>query len=184
MPRKIAFMVAKKTGDWAGALNFLRQMGYRVKTVTNKEQYAVCRELKTIVIGHLVSQDLNWEPLKEKTLKIKNPKNVDKILIDTELYMNSITLLRQGEFVSVGIKKGMAYRKKGNFTTVDRVANMLEYGTTKMVARPLWQPSIEELGGPKGIRKRIATAIYNKLASSARNTPMRITKGQISKFAK
>lgn len=183
MPRKIAPFIAKKVGNWKGALEFMSQMGYRVKTVTKKEQYAVCKELKERIISHLINQDLNWEPLRPATLKRKNPENADLILIDSELYMKSIALIRDGDFAGVGIKKGAAYRRKGNFTTVDRVANMLEYGTMKMVARPLWNPTLEEMGGAKGIRNRIALAIYHKLQQSSRGTPIRVTKSQIIKNA-
>lgn len=181
---RVKVFVAKKIGDWNGAINYLAQMSYRVKTVTKREQLQVVKDLKRIVIGHIINQDLNWQPLSEHTKSRKNQENKDKILIDTELYLNSITITRDNDSVSVGIAKGKAYRKKGNFTSVDRVANMLEYGTTRMPARPLWNPSLDEMGGAKGIKNRIAKAIYDKLASSARNTPMRVTKNQIIKSAR
>lgn len=178
-PRRLSPFLAKKVGNWDAAYQFFDEMGYRVKTITLKSQEEIVKKLKKIVVGHLLAQDLNWAPLRASTKEHKYPKNANLILIDTELYLKSISTFRVGNTWMIGIKKGIAYRRRGSFVNVDRVAVLLEYGTTKMVPRPLWTPSIQELGGAKGIRNYIAKAIYEKLKQRARGGPVDITKKEI-----
>lgn len=181
-PKRLSPFIAKKIGDWDGAMRFFRDMGWRVKTVTLKSQEEICRKLKKIIVNHIIAQDMQWEPLSPKTMKIKNPKNKDLIYLDTELYIKSITVGRVRDTYWIGIKKGIAYRRKGSFVNVDRVAAMNEFGNMRVPARPLWEPSILELGGAKGIRDYVAKAIYEKLKAQAKGGPVQITKGKITKL--
>jgi hypothetical protein len=178
-PKRISPYIAKKIGNWDGAIEFFRTSGYRVKTVALKAQEEICREYKKRLINHIISQDLNWQPLSERTRERKNPKNKDLILIDTELYVKSISITRMGNTWMTGIKKGIAYKRKGSFINLDRVAVLNEFGTTKVPERPLWEPTLEELGGPKGIRNFVANAIYEKLKQQANGKPIQITKSKI-----
>lgn len=178
-PKRLSPFLVKKIGNWDGAMDFFKQMGMRVKTVTLQSQKEICKELRDRVIKHIVAQDLEWPSLSEITKKIKNQTNKDLILIDTELYMKSIKMWQVGNTWIVGVKKGIVYRRKGSFMSVDRVAILLEFGTTRMPARPLWQPTMNELGGAKGIRNYVAKKIYEKLKDQAKGTPVQITKKDI-----
>lgn len=182
MARRLSPFLVKKIGNWDGAMRMFSQMGYRVKTVTLQSQKEICKNLKDRVIKHLMAQDLNWQPLAILTKEIKTRKNKDLILIDTELYLKSITVYQVGLTWYVGIKKGIVYRRKGSFVSVDRVAILSEKGTTKQPARPLWEPSIAEMGGFKGIQKYVIDAVYASLKRQAKGTPVQITKKDISKL--
>ncbi len=180
MARRINPFIVKKIGDWDAALKQFSDLGYRVKTVTLKTQEKICKDLKARIVRHLLAQDMNWEQLSPLTKKHKNQKNKDLILIDHELYLKNITAYQVGMTWYVGVKKGIAYRRKGSFMTLDRVAYLNEKGTMRTPARPLWEPTFAELGGPKGIRQMVINAIYEKLKQQAKGSPVQITKKEIS----
>lgn len=178
--KRINSVTIKKVGDWKGATKFLSSMGYEVKAKTLQAQYEICKKLKGIVVKHILDQDLNWEPLAPTTIKNKN-KNKNQILIDTEVYINNIKVWKEAGVAKAGVKKGVMYRRANGAIALDRVAALLETGTTKMPARPLWEPSINELGGKEGIRQFVVDAIYRRLKWLSRGTPIKVTKKQILK---
>ena len=186
MPRKfrrINALTSYPIGNWDGVIKFFDKMGIEMKKKIVKAQWDSMKNLKNIVIGHILAQDLNWEKLSPRTERRKK-KNKSLIYIDTELYLNSIKIWKKGNTTFVGVKKGIVYKRNSGRVSLERVAIWMEYGTKNMPARPLWTPSIEEVGGPKGIRDFVAAAIYRRLKWLARGTPIKVTQKQISNMAR
>lgn len=181
---RLSKLTVKKVGNWRGAIDFLGKSGFEVKKEVNKASFQLCTKLKNIVIGHLLAQDLNWKDLHPSTIKNKKSKNRNNKLIDTELYLSNIKVWRELGTAYVGVKKGISHKRGDNVISLDRLAIFLELGTSRMPARPLWNPSIEELGGEKGIKNFIASAIYKRLETLSKGTPLTITKKDIIKSAR
>lgn len=174
--KRVGSITAKKIGDWNGAIRFLGELGHLVeptaKTAINKE----AEGLKTRILAHIFAQDLPWAPLSPNTIKRKKGPTKNKIYLDTTTYIDAIRVWREGSFTTVGIRKGTTYRnRKDRSVTVDQVAIWMEFGTRKAPARPLWNPSINEAGGARGIRDRVARALFNKIKQKARGKPVTIT---------
>lgn len=177
--KRLTNFTVKKVGKWNEAIRFCSSMGYEVHKKTLTAQWEISKRLRRIVIGHLLAQDLpGWDDLSPRTLRNKK-ENKEYKLIDTELYLNNIKVWKQSGTAYVGIKKGLLYKRKGNTIEVERVAIWNEFGNRRVPARPLWNPSIEELGGPDGIRDYIASAIFRRLKWLSRGTPVRVTKSQL-----
>lgn len=180
-PKRLTPFLVKKIGNWDGAIDFFKQMGYRVKTVSLQSQQEICKDLRDRVIKHILAQDMGWEPLAKSTQRIKNQNHKTDVYLDTELYIHNIITWRVGNTFLTGIKKGIAYNRKGSFANVDRIAALNEFGSAgdRVPVRPLWEPTIMELGGPKGIQNYVANKIYLKLKAQSRSTPVQITKRNI-----
>jgi hypothetical protein len=174
-------MVAKTVGDWSGVIKFFKDSGIEVRKKTMDAQWEICKKLKSILIRHIIANDLNWANLSPIT-RANKKENKNMIYMDTELYINSIQVWRNGLNAQVGLKKGATYRRKSGSVSLERVAMWMEYGTQKMPARPLWAPSIEELGGKEGIRDFVVDAIFRRLKWLAKGKPIKITKRQVTKL--
>lgn len=177
-PGRLSTFTVKKIGNWDGVIKFLSDSGYEVKKKTQQAQWDFIKKYKATVINHLLAQDLNWTELSERT---KRSKNGDLILIDTETYLNNIKMWKQGNSVLVGVKKGISYKRRNTVVSLDRVAILNELGTSRVPARPLWEPSFQEIGGREGLRQFVVEAIYRRLKWLSRGKPITVTKSQIKK---
>lgn len=183
--KRIARLTAQKLGNWDAAIEFFDKLGYNVKDTALTAQRKETTELKKKVVGHILAQDLPWAPLSPNTKKRKQPYNRNKVYIDTETYLNSVTTWTEGNHSYVGIKKGTTYKnRKDRSVTVDQVAMWMEYGTKNTPARPLWAPSINEMGGAGGMRDRIAKAIYNRLKRVSSGSPVEVTYKEVRRKVK
>lgn len=178
-PRRLNTLTAQAIGDWQGVYRFFDSMGIEVKKKALQAQWDICKQLKRVVVGHILAQDLPWEKLAPATRRNKT-ENKDMIYIDSETYLNNIKVWKHNGQAFVGVKKGTTYKRKSGNVSLERVAIWMEFGTSKMPARPLWGPSIEELGGPKGMRDFVADAIYRRLKWLAKGKPIKVTRKSIS----
>lgn len=181
--RKLNSFTGKLIGDWTGVEHFFNDLGIEVKKKTLQAQWEIAKKLKKIVVGHLLAQDLNWPPLSPKTIANKKD-NKGLILISTETYLDNIKVWRTSDKVFVGVKKGITYKGRGKAVSLERVAMWQEYGTSKSPARPLWGPSINEIGNKAGIKNFVVDAIFRRLKWLARGKPITITKSQVRNLVK
>lgn len=164
--KRMSVLTIQKVGNWQGTIKALEEMGHKVRPEANRAMTALAEEMKAAVIDHIYSQDLNWAPLNPKTVK---KKGHSEVYIDTQTYVNAISIVKNRNQVSAGIKKGQQYKgRKDRSVTVDQVAMWMEFGTRRAPARPLWQPTIEEFGGAHGMRDKIASAIYERIEKTIR----------------
>ena len=146
-------LVITKIGNWVAAETKLAAIGGLVMSSAVYGQRNAAEKLVAIVRGHIDHQDLGWPAVLQDS-------GDPRILVDSELYRNSIKAWKSGTVYYAGVPTSVKY-PKGN--RVSDVAIMHEFGTNRMVERPLWGPSIKELGGSKGVRKIVAGAIASKI---------------------
>lgn len=142
------------TGNWIGARNGLASLPLILHSSSMWGQRKAAEKLVKIVKGHINNQDLNWAPLSSST-----NSGDPRILVDTQAYLNSIKAWRQNYVYNVGVPLS-AYNHRG--ISISEIATRHEYGFG-VPQRPLWIPSVQELGGPKGVAKIVSRAIFNKI---------------------
>lgn len=140
-------------GDWTGVVIGLRALPGLVKSGGVWGQRKAAEKLVKIVKGHIDNQDLGWIP----SMGGGDPRT----LVDTELYRNSIKAWKSGDSYYAGVPTNLYYP---NGNQVSTVAAEHEFGLGKNIERPLWRPSVDELGGAEGVKKIIGKAIFNRIA--------------------
>jgi hypothetical protein len=140
------FLKIKLVGKWGLAKNAIATLPESIQRSYRAGQEKYAKKLVKTVKDHIKNQDLNWQPLAEST---KKRKGHDTILIDTKAYIESVQIYTQNKSVQVGVKRGLVNPKSG--IEISRYASLNEYGSDKKPARPVWEPSIKELGGQKAI---------------------------------
>lgn len=153
------FLDVKPFGQWAAALGRASMLDASIKRSIRAGQEKVARKLIKIVKGHILSQDLPWAPLGERTIK---KKGHDKIYIDTYSYLQAIKFWQSQHSVHIGIPRNVVHPRTK--IPIAEIAIWLELGTKKIPKRPLWEPSIREMGGVQGMNDIVAETLERKLA--------------------
>jgi len=146
----------KLDGNWPGVLVALRGLPVSLQAAAVWGQRKVAEGLVKKVKDHLKNQDLNW-PERSEQYNAGDPR----ILIDTEAYFRAIQAFKQGTTYYAGVKDNK-YNAKG-----DRIVDyalMNELGGGNLPPRPLWGPSINEMGGAKGVKAIVVAAIFAKVS--------------------
>jgi hypothetical protein len=148
-------------GNWEGTIRMVQRLGPEIKRASIKAQIKVCTTIMQKVKAHIMNQDLGWRPLNKKyaTAKSKGKGGWNGILLNYGTYYKNIKVWTKGtqHMVYVGVPKGV-YTKtlsgKRNPVEVSVIAGMHEFARgRKLVKRPLWNPTISEIGGSKGIQR-------------------------------
>ena len=132
-------------GDWNRANIATKLLPTTIRRSALYGQEKAVRKLAKIVKAHIASQDL--PSLSGPKKKIREDS---RHLIDTATYLESIGVWQQGYTYFVGVKSGLI---EPSGIEIAKLAYILEVGTRdkRIPARPVWGPSIEEMGGMKGI---------------------------------
>lgn len=153
----------KLFGDWDKTVRILNRLGPDIKKASLDAQMKLCQEVKHNVLGHLMNQDLGWASLNRHYSRKKGRKELDsRTLIAYGIYYHAIDAWTVGNqhLAMVGVRTGIYTRKmngKRNPLEVARIALIHEFSRgNKIPRRPLWNPTIREMGGAKGFKK-----IYN-----------------------
>lgn len=148
-------------GRWEEAIRMMNSLGPAIKKASVASQLKICQLIAQKVKNHLKYQDLDWEPLSDSYIQRKERSGLDgRILMSYQTYYNNIEAWsRTNEgFAFVGVRKGM-YTKElsGARSRIDiaTIAAVHEFaaGGGKIPRRPLWNPTIGEIGGAKGIKQ-------------------------------
>ena len=92
---------------------------------------------------HIVSQDLPWPPLKHGTITAKGHSAA---YMDTLEYYRSIDVkVSKTAVFSLDMLVGPVGEHSGSGLSMGLLASYLEYGTEKILARPLWRPVLAEV---------------------------------------
>jgi hypothetical protein len=159
----------KLTGNWNDAIAKLSGLDVNIKAACLKAQIVVGKKVVEKVKGHLRRQDLGWPRLNTKYKRRKIKKGLDpRTLISTRTYLDNIDMWsrKNGWHLFVGVKKGVFSRNangKKNRIDVATIASYHEFARTKKRKRPLWNPTFQELGGSRGIRKIYLNEIERNL---------------------
>lgn len=158
----------KAFGDWNRAKSFIRNLSPSIRASVLWGQEKAAKELVKIVKAHIRNQTVpagtSWAPLADSTISRKGSS--DWYLENMEYY-DSIGTWREAYTFYAGIRRG---EKNRNGIEIAKLANILEMGTDKIPARPLWGPSLDEMGGFDGMRAIVLAVLEKKLRIEAGDT--------------
>lgn len=150
----------KLFGQWDTAIRTLNKLSPAVKEASLAAQLKVCQDICKRVKTHLRKQDLDWEPLNSEYLEKKEDIGFSPLtLIAYGTYYNNIETWQVGNqhLAFVGVRRGIYtknLRGKRSRLDVATIAAVHEFSNgTKIPRRPLWNPTIREMDGTKGIQK-------------------------------
>lgn len=146
-------------GDWDKAKILTKALPTTIRRSVLWGQEKAVRKLAKIVKQHILSQDL---PALSQNPKKKIRQGEERVLIESGTYVDSISVWQQDFTYFVGVKPGLI---EPNGNEISKVAFWLETGTKNIPPRPVWGPSIEEMGGIKGINKIVLAVLAAKLKS-------------------
>lgn len=136
-----------KTGDWNIVNKILNDLTVKLypsfqATIDETGQMFVDK-----VKSHIDAQDLPWTPLSQKTIELKGGSQT--ILVETGFLRDNIQAIKIKESKDV---YNIFVGALDSVTTPDGVSlstlmTWIEYGTDRMVARPLMLPSYNEVKG-------------------------------------
>lgn len=149
----------KPIGRWNEAVRVISKLSPAIKKASLKAQLKVCNEIRTRVRAHLRNQDLGWKLLSSTYSERKSSLGLDgRTLIAYGNYYHNIEVWQKGMqyLVFVGVKRGKYTRRlngKRGKLDIATVAAIHEFSSGRKVPRrPLWNPTIREIGGAKGIK--------------------------------
>jgi len=134
-----------KYGDWEQLelwSQMMKQAKYRRRF--ESDMRALGRAIADKVRAHIRQQDLSWPPLSAVTVAKKGFKT---IYVETSDYYNKINAQLKTGRPGGGMELTVSVRGRhpSSGMKMQTLGEMLEYGTTKMPARPLWRPTFAEL---------------------------------------
>lgn len=132
-------------GDWAKADVVLRGLANNMTAVFKATVDKNGELIREKLVGHIDSQDLNWVPLSEKTIALKNGNST--IYVETGTLRDGIVCRRisapaKGYSLAIGCNP---WTRNEDGTKLSDILIYLEYGTLKMPARPLLRPTWDEM---------------------------------------
>lgn len=160
------------TKNWAEANRVVGSLGKQIKAASIEAQKKLCKEILNRVIGHLIKQDLGWRKLTPKYKSRKSMKGWDtRILLASHAYFSNIEMWhrKNGWNVYVGVKPGI-YGKtlEGKKSKLDiaTIATIHEFSTNRKRRRPLWNPTIREMGSSRGFKQKYIKYLHTELRKS------------------
>lgn len=150
----------KLLGDWEKTIRILQNLSPKIKKSSVQAQLKVCRLIQKKVKAHIRNQDLGWKALNPSYAERKERLGLSfKTLMAYGTYYNSIDVWRKNgqPIVFVGVKKGIYTQTlsgKKSKIEVAVIAAIHEFASGgKIPKRALWNPTIQEMGGAKGIKR-------------------------------
>lgn len=112
--------------------------------MANEFQRDLVRHIQHQLFNHAVTA-----PLRPRYKEYKRKKGLDpRILIATGRYLQKIVVIPTKHGAGVGMARGTHPRlpgsKRGRGISYDKLADYLEWGTSKMKPRPHWRPIIAQ----------------------------------------
>lgn len=132
-------------GDWNKAGLYLRNMSVKLKPAFEAELWENGQVVLKTMQEHIEKQDLNWKPLKERTVVLKGGDTT--VFVETGQLKNGLTVRRikssvKGSTIFIGASP---WKKHEGGMKMSDLMIWLEYGTDKLPPRPLVKPTIEEV---------------------------------------
>lgn len=128
--------MSKMTGDWTKLQAKLNDISKgKVKDDMEEQLQDSANDLKEAMQQYIRGQEGNWQPLAQATI---DKKHDDTILIETGEMVDSIKVTPQGEDQYVISATGQRNQE---------ILKYHEYGTSRIVARPVVRPVFEREKG-------------------------------------
>lgn len=166
----------KLFGQWDEAMTLLKNIGPKVKASSIKAQLKIGKDIVTKVRAHIRNQDLGWPELDPKYAMRKMKAGLsDEMLMAYNTYHDNISIWTSGnnKLISIGVRKGIYTRElNGRRSKLDvaTIAAIHEFSSgRRSKRRPLWNPTIMEMGGAKGIKTMFLNSLVYHLKVSGIN---------------
>ena len=128
--------MSKMTGDWTKLRAKLNDISKgKVKDDMEEQLQDSANDLKEAMQQYIRGQEGDWQPLAQATV---DKKHDDTILIETGEMVDSIEVTPQGEDQYIISATGQRNQE---------ILKYHEYGTSRMVARPVVRPVFEKEKG-------------------------------------
>lgn len=168
-------------GNWDAVIGMLNTLGPKVRRASMRAQLKVAKEIVKRVKRHLREQDLNWPPLAPTTVqeREKHGINSSRILYARGTYYNAIQAWSSDsrKMVFAGVKKGtmaVSYGGERRRMDVGQIAAIHEFSRGRKVPRrPLWNPTLKELGKEGMKLMFMGSLLYYLRMSGVPITPFR-----------
>ena len=144
----------KMIGNWKGAVKTAALLNPVIKKSIVQGQRKYARRLVAIVKKHIISQDLGWKPASAS-------KRGSLLMIDTRDYYTSIRYWQKNYELHVGVPTHLIHGRSGK--PIWKIASWQEQGNKRVPKRPLWAPSIKEMGGNKEVANQVQQEITRNL---------------------
>lgn len=174
-PSSISLQV-KLEGDWQRVESAIGKIGkdiqYGYDIAVNQYAKRLLRIVRRCILSGTPPQNsgVRWQPLSPETIKRYGEH---PLLHLTGAYANSIGFFQYGSRIYVGLPLRVGRSSSGGII-INQLAIILEYGNSKIPARPLWAPAYQSIGGSDGLRREIIKEIRRKLGSSFGITPNQV----------
>ena len=108
---------------------------------------------------------VSWPPHAASTVKRLGEHT---LLYWSSQYYHHIRIIKRGKHIAVGVPPGLRKTrpdgwKSSSPLTLSQVAKILEYGSDKIPARPLWQYLWPAVGGQEAYRKELVQQIRKQI---------------------
>lgn len=135
--------MVERIGDWARVARIIYNLQRLINESRNIWLIRMAAKGESIAVNHISAQDLGWKRLKPATIRQKVNKGLsENIYVATSTYFQNITSWVKDDTAYIGVRKGVTHP---DGEEVGNIAKWLEFGTSNMPARPLWQPTFKEL---------------------------------------
>jgi len=152
-------MQVKLFGDWEKAVVAIQKMGPAVKEAGLKSQMRIANMIVTRVKAHIKNQDLHWKPLSHSYAEKKEREGLNEwTMFAYGNYYRAIKAWTVGSqnMVLIGVRRGLQTQSLSGRKSKMEIANIAvvhEFSSGRRIPkRPLWNPTIAELGGAKGLK--------------------------------
>lgn len=159
----------KPFGRWEETIYTTKRLKANIKAASLSAQMSVCREIARRVKAHLRDQDLPWRELSRRYVKQKEKYGRDpRILISHGIYYHAIEVFQKGnqKLAFVGVRRGIYGKtvkgKRGRLQVADYAA-IAEFSYNPKFRRPVWNPTIRDMGNSPGLKALYSKFFYNAL---------------------
>lgn len=132
------------TGPWSQVKSWFQsvKMGLFMGRYASEFE-ALAEAIKDRIQDHIRNQDLGWAPLSSATIA---KKGFAEIYVETFTFVESVNakVSRKGRF-SLKLKVAPEGVHGPSGLSMETLASLLEFGTSKMPGRPLWRPVLKEV---------------------------------------
>lgn len=128
-------MRVRKTGPWSNYPTKLRQASADVHQDVLDATRKFVGEVREYLVSGVAQNRFRVAPITETTRRLRVGDKNAHPLIDTHDYLDAI----QVQDVPGGFRLGFEKDPRGR--DLDKVAQRLEFGTSRMPARPHWRPT-------------------------------------------